>query len=86
MSQGGSRWLVNCRASPTPSSARYPWTEWLDGNVWQLFKGEDFAAKPATIISNARGQAKRRGGSLRTRFASEDGRESVIMQFVRDQS
>jgi hypothetical protein len=69
---------------PSLPSRQYPWEEWLDGAVWELTRGEDFSAKPATVISNARGQAKRRGGSLRTRLRGEPGREAIVIQFSRE--
>jgi hypothetical protein len=69
---------------PAPSTRQYPWEEWLDGGVWELSRGEDFSAKPATLISNARSQAKRRGGNLRTRLVGEVGREAIVLQFSRE--
>jgi hypothetical protein len=69
---------------PTPPTRRYPWEEWLDGHVWELRRGEDFSAKPATVISNARSQAKRRGGIIRTRLGGELGREAIVLQFSRE--
>jgi hypothetical protein len=64
-----------------PSQSRHPWNEWLDGQVWQLEQGEDFGAKSKTFVANARSQAKKRGGKVRTRFLIEGGRESVVLQF-----
>jgi hypothetical protein len=64
-----------------PSQARHPWNEWLDGQVWRLEHGEDFQAKSRTFVQNARAQAKRRGGRVKTRFLVENGRESVVLQF-----
>lgn len=65
------------------SQARYPWDEWLNGDIVQLFAGEDYSAKTRTIVSTARTQAKRRGGNVRTRLLTEDDRESVVLQFRR---
>ncbi len=25
-----------------PVKAKYPWTEWFDGDAWELTRGEDF--------------------------------------------
>ena len=66
---------------PVAGTRRYPWDEWLNGEVWQLFKGEDYTSKTATILSNARIQAKRLGGSVRTRTLTDEGRESLVLQF-----
>jgi len=63
-----------------PSQARHAWDEWLDGRVWRLARGEDFSGKAKTLVQNARGQAKRRGGTVRTRLLDE---ETVVVQFRR---
>src|SRR5439155_12901445 len=39
---------------------RYPWSDWLDGQIWELERGRDFDAKPKTFAQNAHMQAKRR--------------------------
>jgi hypothetical protein len=62
-------------------AARYPWDELLDGNPWELVSGEDFTAKPRTLIQNARAQARRRGGTVRTRLFQNGDRASVVIQF-----
>jgi hypothetical protein len=62
-------------------NARYPWERYLNGEIWQAFAGADFTCKPQTFIANVRHQAKRRGGSVRTRMLNEDGRESVVLQY-----
>jgi hypothetical protein len=68
---------------PGLSTRRYPWEDWLNGDVWQLFEGEDFNSKTRTIVQSARTRAKRMDGTLRTRLLQEDsGRESVVIQFV----
>jgi hypothetical protein len=63
------------------SASRYAWHEILDGSVYELARGEDFESKPATFISNARAQAKRRGGTARCRAVVRDGREFVLVQY-----
>ena len=64
-------------------AARYPWDELLDGDPWELVSGVDFTTKPTTLIANARVQAKRRGGSVRTRLLQNGDRSSVVLQFRR---
>jgi len=66
-----------------PSQARHPWDEWLDGQVWRMEQGGDFRAKARTFVANTRAQAKKRAGTIRTRFLVEDGREVVVLQFRR---
>jgi hypothetical protein len=67
---------------PSAATSRYPWDELLDGDPWELVSGEDFAAKPSTLVANARAQAKRRGGTLRTRLLQNGDRSSVVIQFM----
>jgi hypothetical protein len=66
---------------PTAASSRYPWDDLLDGDPWELVLGEDFHSKPSTFIANARAQAKRRGGTVRTRTLIEDDRTAVVVQY-----
>lgn len=67
----------------SPTETRYPWDQWLTGEIVQLFQGQDYDAKTKTIVANARVQAKRRDGTVKTRLLSDDGRESVVLQFRR---
>src|SRR5258708_6964235 len=66
---------------PAVATQQYPWEEWLDGRAWQPTKGEDYTSKPTTIIQNARLQAKRRGGSVRTRLLQRDDAQHIVVQF-----
>lgn len=43
-----------------------PWEEWLDGNIWQLTKGEDFDRSVESIRSGAFVKAKAMGLKVRT--------------------
>lgn len=69
-----------------PSQSRYPWQEWMDGSVWELIPGEDFKGNVRTFRSIALGQAKKRGGKVRTRHikAAEGQPERLYVQFERD--
>jgi hypothetical protein len=70
-----------------PSQSRYPWDEWLDGSVWELAPGEDFKGKPATFRSVAIGQAKKRGGKVRTRLIrgrAEGESDRLYIQFTHE--
>jgi hypothetical protein len=69
---------------PAQTGSRYPWDEWLDGNPWELVPGEDFASKSSTLRANAQIQAKKRNGRTRSRTVVNNGREAVVIQFVRD--
>jgi hypothetical protein len=63
--------------------SRYPWDQWLDGQVWELVAGEDFTSKPETIRQNAAVQAQRRGGNVKTRLVDDGDRQIVIVQMLR---
>jgi hypothetical protein len=67
---------------PSAATSRYPWDQLLDGDPWELIAGEDFTSKPTTVIANARTQARRRGGSVRTRLLENGHRTSVVIQFT----
>jgi hypothetical protein len=71
---------------PGVASSRYPWDKILDGGAWELVHGEDFASRPTTLIANARAQARRRGGTLRTRTIIDGNRTAVIVQYVEGES
>ena len=67
---------------PTAATAsKYAWDQLLDGQIWDCIKGEDFYSRPSTFLANARAQAKRRGGTLRSRNTSEGDQISVALQF-----
>jgi hypothetical protein len=66
---------------PTKTQSRYPWDQWLDGQIWQLAAGEDFTSKPETFRQNAAGQAQRRGGAVRSRLLEDGDRQVVVVQF-----
>jgi hypothetical protein len=68
-------------AFPAAASSRYPWDQLLDGDPWELTAGEDFASRPTTFIQNARAQAKRRDGTLRTRTLIDGDTTRVVVQF-----
>jgi hypothetical protein len=52
----------------------------MDGAVWELAMGEDFDSKPSTFLGNARAQAKRRGGAIKSRTIVTDDRTIVVLQ------
>ena len=67
---------------PGLGTRRYPWEEWLNGEVWELFADEDYNSKTKTIVGAARTRARQMGGRARTRLLQESGRESVVLQFI----
>lgn len=48
---------------------KYPYDEWLDGQIWQLEEGEgkDFQVNKMSFMTSVRGAAKKRGLKLKSR-------------------
>jgi hypothetical protein len=60
--------------------AKYPWDEWLDGRIWVLRRGEDFACDVETIRSGAKKRLRKKGMTIRTRIHEEG--DVLVMQVV----
>jgi hypothetical protein len=57
---------------PAPTRAgKYAWDEWLDGDVWELTRGEDFETPPKLMQSAIHSAARARGGHADTRVVGE---------------
>jgi hypothetical protein len=64
---------------------KYPWADWLDGEIWELKSGEDFDGKPTNFRSVALSQARNRGGRVKTHLQKlDDGSAKMYLQFFRD--
>jgi hypothetical protein len=57
---------------------RYPWDEWLDGQIRLLKQGVDFKCKATSFVCIAHVAAARRGGKLNTTRRGD----GVVIQFV----
>jgi len=57
---------------------RYPWSEWLDGQAWELEQGTDFTQSLDSMRALIAGAAIRRGGKARTR---RTGEKTILVQF-----
>jgi len=67
-----------------PERSKYPWNEWLDGGIWELTQGHDFKGRVTAFRSNARTQAKKRGGKVRARVLKKPNEpERLYIQFYR---
>jgi hypothetical protein len=42
------------------SNAKYDWTQWLDGDIWQLVQGDDFTVKMSSMRAIVNGRAAAR--------------------------
>lgn len=59
----------------TPRS-KYPWDEWLDGNIWELVEGEDYVCGTESMYVTFRTKCHSRGLIPRTKR----NQHSVIVQ------
>jgi hypothetical protein len=59
---------------------RYPWSEWTDGGVWEIQRGEDYDAETENMRANLHIKAKTLGQKVRTRKTS-DGL-GLVFQFL----
>lgn len=50
------------------NAPRYPWEQWLDGQVWKLTPQVDFNVKAVSMRNLAHMNARRRGQCVRTRI------------------
>lgn len=65
---------------PTDSVAKYPWSEWLDGQVWELTAGEDFTVSPKDLRAMAYAKGQRLGLPVTTRLSKD--RKRLYIQAV----
>jgi hypothetical protein len=60
-------------------NTRYPWGEWADGNIWRVYKGEDFQVEPSAFRASVYVHAAANGMKARTNV---DG-NAVTFQLIR---
>lgn len=58
------------------ASSKYPWDEWLDGQVYELVRGEDFEGEPDAFRRTVYSAADRLGKGALTRI-TKDGNLAV---------
>lgn len=61
---------------PASKRMRYPWDKWLDGQIWELSRGDDFKIGAEQMRRNVYGAAWSRG--LRVRTTRDQG--NLILQ------
>lgn len=69
---------------PISPKARYPWDQWLDGQVWQLEERDDYGCKTTTLRQNAKVQATKRGGRVKSCVNKEPDGDILYLQFLED--
>ena len=62
----------------TLGKTKYPWAEWLNGEIWKLEQGVDFDVSPTSIRQQASKAAKVAGKIARTH--ADDN--TVVIQVV----
>lgn len=63
------------KRGPVP---RYPWGEWLDGQQWQLTRGEDFKSELVVMQDTIRKKAKKLGILVSVWYGDDDN--SLVVQ------
>lgn len=61
---------------------KYPWSDWTDGNIWELKRGDDFDSSLASMRQTCKKVADRRGLKLETRTRKDARHEFLQIQFV----
>lgn len=59
----------------------YPWSQWLDGQPWELTRGEDFRVSIHSFRTMAARKARELGGRIKSCVA--DGK--LIVMFVNEE-
>lgn len=60
---------------------RYPWEDWMDGDVWKLRRGEDFDVEADVFRNRLYSVSAKKGKKVATRKRVEDGTEILLVQF-----
>lgn len=62
------------------SAPKYPIDQWLDGNIWELKRGEDFDVKTTTLRARLSRAAKAKGMKVSAKVVDED---TFVIQAVK---
>ena len=57
---------------------KYPWSDWLNGETWEIAKGEDYDAATPSMVGMIRGHAAKLGGTVRV-FNPDD--EHIVFRY-----
>lgn len=52
--------------------SKYPWSEWTDGEIWQVRKGEDFTSDVKTFVQGLYAYAKRHDMKVEVRTDADN--------------
>ena len=60
---------------------KYPWSQWENGQPWEIVKGQDFHVSLHNMQVNLHTRASKDGKTVRTRTLSDGEVEKVVFQF-----
>jgi hypothetical protein len=62
---------------------KYPWSEWTDGQPWEVVHGKDFTCTPGSLVVYLYHKANELGMNVRTSIVRGTGkqRDRVVFQF-----
>lgn len=66
-----ARRLDDYEFAPGQGRSQYPWQDWLDGNVWELVRGEDFHVAPSSFRGAAQSAAARKNQRIHSRIQGD---------------
>lgn len=72
----GIDWDSHAR-QPGPK-AKYPWTDWMNGEVWEAVKGTDFDITCQNFVASLHAKARAKGMKCKTRTMND----KVHFQFL----
>lgn len=61
---------------------KYDWSNWLNGEIWEIEEGVDYTVKRVNFIRQVRDMAKHLGGCVRVSMRVEN---AVVLQFYREE-
>ena len=61
----------------------YPWTEWTDGRIWKITRGEDFKVKFGSMQSMLRNKYIHKDPTLKVRINMYEEEGYIIFQYWR---
>jgi hypothetical protein len=64
------------------SARRYPWSEWLDGSIWEICRGDDYDVTTENMRVNLHVKANAIGIKVRTKKVHDEGGEGLVFQFL----
>jgi hypothetical protein len=67
---------------PQAPQRRYPWSDWTDGDVWEIRKGADYDVDTENMRVNLHMRADTLFAKVRTRKVDDDRGEGLVFQFL----